>query len=1247
MRKFFTNPIFNPKHLSICMGLMAFLFLGSAVKAQNTNIAPIATTSGNGSGSVTPYLYNWGTINDLSYGTCGSQTAFIWTTDPPNGTEYMEWEWNQQYPINKIVIYHAQTTGRFLTGGTIQYWDGSTWVNHYTFSGLPQVCDNTISFPLFVSNKMRIANWVAGTGQTSNMNYREIEIYQGARPGTHASVFETFMKGKNCGATSDSISVNVRNIGLSKLQNFWVGTKVTGTANGSPVTINDSVLYTDSLITGKSVIVNVGKVNTINGATLTVKSWVRAANDSDKTDDSLSGYRTVLGSPTANPSPSNNNRCGSGSVTLAGGAVSGNTVFWYDKAAGGTLLGIGNTFKSPYIAAPITATYYAAGAKISGDSTMKAGFGGAKFSGPGYETGNMFDVNIKKALSIDSFAIHLASTGKRTVSLYMKTGSYNTFATTPSAWVLVETKEVQGKGLGNASSFVLTKPLEFSEGTYSFYMYADQNLAYEGISNPADKILTTTALEASFGIALQDKFTNPIAPTAPAVALKWNGNIYYHESCVSNSRTPVTATAKPLPVGSNLVKGPNFVGKYDAGTLTQPDIVANPDALEYEIVPPTGFLNSGFGASGTWDISLVQLKTINGTTVPSGDVTYTKPTSSSNGTIKYKPSANYTDSTIILTVNLIRRDNNCDSTLQRYIFDAPRPKAGFNATSPCDGNYVDFTNTSSILSGSITFSWDFADGAGSTLADPSHLYGAHGTYNVILKAISNFGYVDSSVKTITVKQLPVPNFDFSNACEGAAITLIDNSAIPAGTSTYTWVYGDGSANGNGKTSSKLYAQPGIYPVSLIVDVNGCADKVTKYVTQAPRGVASFTVDLGSCDNKSINFKSTSTQPEFGGYSLTYNFGDMNEASGANVSHTYSSFNSYTATLYATTDLGCIDTASMVVSLRESPKPAFTTVGGNCTNQDILFSNASGVPAGYTNAYSWEFGDAFTSLDDNPSHSYPASGAYNVTLTAISSNLCQNTTTTTIIIGEKPNADFVVNKVCLGNPTQFLNNSTISAGTLTYNWDLGNGNKSTDVNPTETYTNAGTYNASLVAVSSSGCTDTSSISVEVAAIPTVDIAAASAQWGEGTMKFTTNTTGVSYRWYFGDGGQSSDQNPSYQYQFAGNWHVTLEVISPDGCKNSISTDVFVNPLSASKANGSTMAVYPNPTSGIFYINYTGSQQIATITVADMLGRQVANFVPEFYGNEMVLDMTKHTAGIYFVTTTDVLGKAQTNKITITK
>src|SRR5690606_40526464 len=50
----------------------------------------------------------------------------------------------------------------------------------------------------------------------------------------------------------------------------------------------------------------------------------------------------------------------------------------------------------------------------------------------------------------------------------------------------------------------------------------------------------------------------------------------------------------------------------------------------------------------------------------------------------------------------------------------------------------------------------------------------------------------------------------------------------------------------------------------------------------------------------------------------------------------------------------------------------------CEDDAVVFENTSTTPYGTLSSF-WEFGDGFTSVDDNPSYTYPGFGTFNVTL----------------------------------------------------------------------------------------------------------------------------------------------------------------------------------------------------------------------------------------------------------------------------
>jgi len=145
----------------------------------------------------------------------------------------------------------------------------------------------------------------------------------------------------------------------------------------------------------------------------------------------------------------------------------------------------------------------------------------------------------------------------------------------------------------------------------------------------------------------------------------------------------------------------------------------------------------------------------------------------------------------------------------------------------------------------------------------------------------------------------------------------------------------------------------------------------------------------------------------------------------------------------------------------------------------------------------------------------------------------------------------------------------STGNITsWSWTFGDGGNSTAQNATHSYAGAGTYNVTLTVSGACGNnTKTETNYITVTAAPTANFTAnVTSGCAPLTVQFTDNSTGspTSWNWTFGDGGNSTAQNPSHNYTSAGNYTVSLTV--SNACGNNTKTETnYITVTAAPTAN----------------------------------------------------------------------------------
>lgn len=164
---------------------------------------------------------------------------------------------------------------------------------------------------------------------------------------------------------------------------------------------------------------------------------------------------------------------------------------------------------------------------------------------------------------------------------------------------------------------------------------------------------------------------------------------------------------------------------------------------------------------------------------------------------------------------------------------------------------------------------------------------------------------------------------------------------------------------------------------------------------------------------------------------------------------------------------------------------------------------------------------------------------------------------------QPSAGFSATPLSGCSPlvVQFSDQST--GNPVSWQWDLGNGTRSTQRNPATTYILPGTYTVSLTVSNASGSnTVVKSSYITVFDRPTVNFTVSESA---GCLPFAAAFTDLSnseygnitnWLWDFDDGSTSQERNPRHLYNLPGIYNITLTVTNAGGCTGSLSKLSYV-------------------------------------------------------------------------------------------
>lgn len=322
---------------------------------------------------------------------------------------------------------------------------------------------------------------------------------------------------------------------------------------------------------------------------------------------------------------------------------------------------------------------------------------------------------------------------------------------------------------------------------------------------------------------------------------------------------------------------------------------------------------------------------------------------------------------------------------------------------------------------------------------------------------------------------------FSPFCEdptGFVEFFVFNSSSCGGPTSIDWDFGDGNTLSTTSTYvSHNYAAAGTYTVTATATWPCSTPFTWTRVINLEGPLQTFNTNGEFSQSDSVcfdGFSFLSSSLTLGGNtalidSIVYDWGDGSGQSFTswgqplNASHAYTAVGVYNIEIISYSTTACYqDTLNRTLTVLDIPSPTFTSTS-NCAGAPVSFTD---LTSGITVVdWLWEFGDGGTSTLQNPTHTYPLSGNYTVSLTVQAAGGCAGTSQATTVITTGSNqVDFTAASGCPCSDLTF----TPSGANVNYSWSFGDGSTSSANMPSHSYLEPGSYVVDVTATDASGC-----------------------------------------------------------------------------------------------------------------------------------------------------------------------------------
>lgn len=523
--------------------------------------------------------------------------------------------------------------------------------------------------------------------------------------------------------------------------------------------------------------------------------------------------------------------------------------------------------------------------------------------------------------------------------------------------------------------------------------------------------------------------------------------------------------------------------------------------------------------------------------------------------------------------------------------------------------------------GGTSYAWDFGDGGVSNSQNPTHTYASNGIYDVTLLVTNACGEHEETYP-VEISALPFVNFSASvtTGCQPQNITFTN---LSSNTTSFLWTFQGGTPSTSTEANPVvLFANPGTFDITLVATNSAGNSTAFKgsYINISPNPIAGFTFTVNGTQATFVN------TAQFGS-DVSWSFGDGNTSTQTNPTNNYQNNGIYPVTQTITNACGTsISTQAVTIAVAPVPSFVMSSQGPICANETINYTSTSTYnPTSIL--WTFEGGNPASSTDPNPIVTYNNAGTFDVTLVVTNANgTAQSFQQDLVFVNAKPSVSFT--HLADGLEIDFTQNISNGTGHI---WNFGNGQTSTDMNPTHIYGAEGTFIVTLSDVNNCGTTVFSQ-SIVAQLLPTAGFSATNNTICSNELVQFTNQSSpsvTSWLWTFegGNPATSTLPNPIVQYSQSGDFNVSLTVTNATGQNTSTQTNFIVvlteptvsfdgnvsgNIISLSNtgsgSNASTWSIfndnvntqlsgnqinYPAPANGVYNVLLTNSNQCGLV------------------------------------------------------